>query len=286
MLLIIAYSLSWLFQHYFVSLGLMGELVGFGIGLVYFGYFNSHLASGQTIGKRILRIRVVDSEYATLSVSKSLVRFCVFVIPLFINTYWFMHLDFGTWSYAVVTFLILGIFLSTLYLCLFNWGTKQVFHDLLVGTYVVKAFENKRELGQLSSVHLWVIVAIFIGSALFHALQKNWLPMEQFTQMQEASLMLQSELDVKPRRLVIGLNKDYSDKQVSETSYLGIYIKQEEKALNSSVLARKIAIKLVNNYPELADKDSIDVHFIEGFDIFLLSMYSKHTYSFKPSELI
>jgi uncharacterized RDD family membrane protein YckC len=59
----------------FVQLGGWGRLIGFAVSITYFGVMNSSLSNGQTIGKKILNIRVVDSSNSTISLPKSFVRY-------------------------------------------------------------------------------------------------------------------------------------------------------------------------------------------------------------------
>jgi len=46
----------------FVSLGGWGRADGFAIAALYFGVLNSSIANGQTAGKRLLGIQVVDKN--------------------------------------------------------------------------------------------------------------------------------------------------------------------------------------------------------------------------------
>jgi len=66
---------------FFVSLGSWGRVLGFAIALGYFGTLNSGIGHGQTIGKRLLRIRVVSADGSPLSVSKSVLRFAILGTP-------------------------------------------------------------------------------------------------------------------------------------------------------------------------------------------------------------
>ena len=51
-------------ENYFVQIGGWGRLIGFSIALLYFGLLNSSLNKGQTIGKILLKINVVDTNGA------------------------------------------------------------------------------------------------------------------------------------------------------------------------------------------------------------------------------
>jgi hypothetical protein len=49
------------------GLGPTGRLIGFVVALLYFGVLNSHFGGGQTLGKRLLGIRVIDRSGKLLS---------------------------------------------------------------------------------------------------------------------------------------------------------------------------------------------------------------------------
>jgi uncharacterized RDD family membrane protein YckC len=55
-------SLGIFFETFFVEIGIWGRLIGFSIALMYFGVMNSAISNGQTLGKRVLKLRVVNSD--------------------------------------------------------------------------------------------------------------------------------------------------------------------------------------------------------------------------------
>src|SRR5258708_30891020 len=56
------------------GLGPAGRLIGFVVALLYFGVLNSRFGGGQTLGKRLLGIRVADRAGAPLSPMRSFLR--------------------------------------------------------------------------------------------------------------------------------------------------------------------------------------------------------------------
>jgi len=55
------------FKTYFISIGKNGVFFGFVISLAYFAIFNSKWLGGQTLGKRLTNIKVVDQDDQFLS---------------------------------------------------------------------------------------------------------------------------------------------------------------------------------------------------------------------------
>jgi serine/threonine protein kinase len=86
------------------------QLLPTGLSFSYYTYFHAH--SGQTPGKKAMRIKVVSSDGSPVSTGKSIVR-------------------------------TIGYWISTLFFCLgFLWmlwdQDKQTWHDKMAGTYVIK----------------------------------------------------------------------------------------------------------------------------------------------------
>src|SRR4051812_30504577 len=68
-----------------VALGQAGRALGFAVALAYFGALNSTLGGGQTLGKRLLGLRVVDRQGQRITLPRSLLRCLVLWVPWFLN---------------------------------------------------------------------------------------------------------------------------------------------------------------------------------------------------------
>ena len=77
--------LGFFFFDAFVQIGAWGRLIGFCIALIYFGFLNSHLCGGQTIGKRVARTKVVRREGTGLTLSRSTIRYLILGAPFFLE---------------------------------------------------------------------------------------------------------------------------------------------------------------------------------------------------------
>ena len=88
----------------------LGSILGVVLGLIYYVYFFT--SSGQTLGAKVMGLKLVDGNGGTLSVGSAVVRVIV----------------------AYVSGMILGIG----YLWMLWDGKKQTLHDKAAGSYVIK----------------------------------------------------------------------------------------------------------------------------------------------------
>lgn len=126
------------------ALGSWGRFIGFAIALAYFVPLDSHLGGGQSVGKRLLRIRVADRAGLPIGAARAALRFAVLAIPSTLNGASFrldtmppalLQLIGG----SLLGLIVLGAGTSILYLFVFNRRTRQSLHDLVTDTLVVDA---------------------------------------------------------------------------------------------------------------------------------------------------
>jgi uncharacterized RDD family membrane protein YckC len=149
------------FSDAFCRMGNWGRLVGFCIALPYYAIFNSVVGKGQTIGKRLLSLEVVDARGSAISLETSFLRYAVFSIPFILNgiilpaqTPWIIS--------NLIYFVLFATIAGTFYLVCFNRNTRQGIHDLAVGTYVVESGNP----GPIRIVPIWKSHWIILGSIL------------------------------------------------------------------------------------------------------------------------
>ena len=156
------FALGLVLEPVFIQMGGWSVFIGFFISLGYFGVMNSRYADGQTLGKKLLGIRVVDGNNQTISLGRSLLRYCVYGIPFALQID-FLPVDEGFfWLMYPIGALLVGGSFSILYLYLFNRRTRQSLHDLVVGTYVVYAGAQQEEVREVWKPHLVIVALLFI----------------------------------------------------------------------------------------------------------------------------
>ena len=136
------------------ALGRMGRFVGGAIALAYFGTLNSRIGEGQTLGKRLLKIRVTDAHGAVISLSRSACRATIFLLPFALNGTTVPTGEYEQLAGIALSILIVGVGVATAYLYCCNGRTRQSVHDLVVGTFVRDAESASEIHKQMWKPHL------------------------------------------------------------------------------------------------------------------------------------
>lgn len=91
-LLSLGYGLLFLFFDSFHLLGIWTKFIGFFISLIYFSLLDSNFFKGQTLGKKLLAIKVVNNKGEYIGIIKSIFRSLITCMILnFRNTFFCYH---------------------------------------------------------------------------------------------------------------------------------------------------------------------------------------------------
>ena len=118
------------------SLGPWGRALGTAATLAYFGISDSSIARGASPGKRLMGLKVVGASGEPISPGRAIFRSLVFVIPIMMDARCptcpaFVEIALGA--------LVYGGGGAMLVLFIINRATRQSIHDMVAGTYVIKA---------------------------------------------------------------------------------------------------------------------------------------------------
>ena len=133
---VIGQGIVWGFSSFWFEIGPYGRFVGLLLILPYFGLMNSKFCMGQTLGKRIFGIAVIDRKNKAIGLSRSLIRTMILALPFFLNG-WALPILQNPVLLLLCSVIVFGIGGAILYTMIFNQGTRQGLHDLLCSTYVV-----------------------------------------------------------------------------------------------------------------------------------------------------
>ncbi|HAU93864.1 MAG: RDD family protein [Pseudomonadota bacterium] len=282
------FALGLVLEPVFIQMGGWSVFIGFFISLGYFGVMNSRYADGQTLGKKLLGIRVVDGNNQVISLGRSLLRYCVYGIPFALQID-FLPVDEGFfWLMYPIGALLVGGSFSILYLYLFNRRTRQSLHDLVVGTYVVYAGAKQEEVRKVWTPHLVIVALWFILGGISPSFINILFSYGEFEQMLATRTLLLQEPGVNTVGIMASSTSYYADPadqgNTSQKSVdLAVYI--DSNRVNEMEYAREIAEKVLVHYPEAMDKDVISVDLYYGYDIGIWSSWDVGSYEFNPSGL-
>lgn len=276
--------LGLIFSQQFVELGGWGRAIGFPIAAIYFVIFNSSIGGGQTIGKRILKIQVVDKTGGLLNLPKSTLRYSVIGIPYFLNGAMIPESFLYPVGFYLLSLLVFGFGLSIVYLFVFNRHTRQSLHDIISGSYVVlKSTEASETIKPIWRVHyaicgilmlLALIAPIFVGQ-----LSKN----DFFSEL----LKTRERILNIPQVVYATLQDGYTTfspvgGESKTTTYLSTQVFIENQNIEDEKLASKIANTILETHKEANQRNLIQVVLTYGYDIGIASKWNSYRYSFAP----
>ncbi|TDY02383.1 RDD family protein [Thiohalophilus thiocyanatoxydans] len=282
---VVGFALGQVFGELFIELGGLGRLLGFAIALVYFGVLNSSIGNGQTLGKRLLGIRVVDEGNNPIGLLRSFARYVVLGLPFFLN-----GIQLGGEALIYLAFplsvIIFGGGLAIVYLYVFNRVTRQSLHDLVVGTYVVNAAAPKQAVGPVWKPHLVVVTVLFVTAAVVPAFTLKLADDSPLKEMLSIHATLIKNPLVRFANVTMGstIHNMASDDSTT-TNHVTVKVFVARDVLDDSELARQMARTVIAGYPQAMDRDLIQVTLIYGFDIGIWSQWRSQSYNFEPEEL-
>jgi len=283
-------GLGLFFGELFIDLGAWGSLLGFAIALVYFGVMNSEIAAGQTLGKKVLKIRVVDGGNQPISLIKSFGRFSILGIPHFLNgasPQFPPEMLTSFWAY-VLSIIIYGGLFSIVYLYLFNRNTRQSLHDLLVRTYVVNVGMDKQHVAEMWRPHVAVVSLLFLYPAIVFVpvsstgLQQQQqfadpVSIEQLLRENPAVNYASVEGRMKKRMTILGTG-------TTETTYVIAQVFLRKNEISNTKLARELAELVATSHPDVQKKDVLKINLIYGYHIGIFGESRSHMHRFNAQE--
>jgi uncharacterized RDD family membrane protein YckC len=268
-----------LFYDQLASLGKWGSVLGFFLALPYFCLLNSAIGNGQTIGKKIVKIEVIDRDGKHISVIRSLVRYIILGLPYFLGGTIISAFYTTTLLGQLIGFIVFGFWGIILYLYIFNRHTRQSLHDLLVGTYVVKTIpKGSVHFEPIWKPHLiigWFFFIVVYISAL--TLGNVFLKgaLHEILSLQHS---IQSTGDVQETII------SSSFPSQTKNSFIRINAIWNNKPQDFEVAANKIAVIVMRDYPDVMSKDNLIININYGYNIGIASVWKSKTFKHSPQE--
>ncbi|HOX38362.1 MAG TPA: RDD family protein [Candidatus Brocadiia bacterium] len=283
-----AFMIGFIFFDSFASLGKYGRVVGFLMQLAYFGIMNSSIHHGQTTGKAIMKIEVVDRNGNHISLPRSLLRNVVLAAPYFMNNAFpFSNPDMSLFAFiALIIFgiAVFGVGVGNTYLCIFNRRTRQGLHDLIAGTYVTRTFPTGHVTGSVWRPHLAIIGVWCVGVAVTMLASFAFLDKGVLADVIPLYTAVESSERYHKIDLQVGKAWQINDKTRSQTNYIVVNAWLKHKPVEFELEARKIASIMLYNHHEINNINIISVGVIYGFDLGIATGWKRWGESHSPEE--
>ena len=283
----IGYALGLVFFDAFVRLGPWGRCVGFGVALAYFVPQESGRGGGQSLGKRLLRIRVVDAQGRALSPARGVARFAVFGVPYFLNGA-VLPMDVATFAggfpFAV---LALGGMFALAYLLVFNRRTRQSLHDLAVGAFVVRVAEGERRAPAPTRVwsgHRVIAGVLIVLCGAMPLLFPQLMRMPLLAHLQALYVRLAAQPELRSVNVFASSTRVYGRELSGVQHELLIQATVAAPLADYVPLSTRLAGIALSVLPEAAGEDRISVRLAHGFDIGIAASWTYNELALTPAQ--
>jgi len=276
---VVGMALGLFFFEQLANLGVWGRLLGFTLTLVYFGLFDSRLGHGQTLGKRLMHVRVVDRDGEPLGVLKAMARYTVLAVPIFMNQLMLpVSAIQGPITY-IISVLLFGLGGASLYLFIFNRRTRQSTHDLAVGSFVTSVESHGAVQGSIGRVHL-VVVGTWLLLSSVAVLASGLLAAKIPSGLFRAIEAVEATGEVHSASIFIGKSWN-SNGEVTE--YVTVNAILKHPISDPVGMTEELALVVLKEFPEARDVDFVDVKLTRGYDLGFASAW-KRTGEYRAPE--
>jgi uncharacterized RDD family membrane protein YckC len=270
------------FYDRLLDLGTWGVLIGFFIGSLYFASLDCSIGNGQTLGKRLLKVRLVNVNGKAISFEKALVRYTIFAVPILAYGLKFPESRTSWVVTALVFVIVYWIGGSTLYLVVLERQNRQGIHDLATGSYVVYAdHEGPVEPKPVVQLLRLILGSLLLALTVCAAMLKDW--------SEKQPTVLEFNRDARPIESMDGVQRAYLKDRLRHGSsgdakkVLYVDVVRKTKPLSEEAFAYDLATALLNADRSLKTYDLVNVRLFYGYDIGIASHWEHREFEQSPS---
>ena len=268
------------------ALGGGGRFFGAAIALVYLSLLNSRIGHGQTLGKRLLKIRVVDSNGKAVSLPRSLLRGFVLLLPFTLNGTNVPGTDAGSPMLVVLGLCTLGVGGALVYLYFFNRRTRQSLHDFAARTFVVNTPSHGEIEAHVWKPHVAVVVvwflAIGIGVRPLASRLVGVSAFEELTRLQRAAQAAAPDSQVAVQTGTQAFTSSRTGR--SFTRFVRVHVAAPIRPASAEELADRIAAALLVHPSDFDEVDQLAVSIDYGYDIMIANAHTTTNFIHSPRE--
>lgn len=155
------FALAFAAQSWLYSIGPWGRLLGMTLALLYFGLLNAEAFGGQTVGKRLLKIKAVNPDGSGLGVGQSMLRAALIVAIIGLNGLQ-IPIARNPGGLLIEMLMAIIVFAGTVSMLIgfvFDQATRRGPHDHLLGSYVLDVpFQSPPDLPEARAWPLYLML--------------------------------------------------------------------------------------------------------------------------------
>lgn len=289
----IGFILSLFFEKYFRMFGEYGVFVGFAISLIYFTLFNSYLLNGQTIGKRIIGIMVIDCHDQLLSLKHSFTRSFILTFPYFCYGVTIPGIDRNSQIQFITILLPLILSTGILYYYIFNISNRQSLHDFFVKSYVVeyyKEFEkvDREEVKPIINYTYYGFICLLLSLFLFlEIINYPHKASDELVGLQtKVNLIKPTERTYQNPNVSLSIN----NYQTQKIMYCNIIVYNSEdyktpEELIKNEYVTKVVTTILRSYSDINNIGNITINLNSGYNIGIFKKQINVYITKSPNEL-
>lgn len=285
---LVGWVLGLVLANALAAMGPWGRVFGFLVASQYFAVLDSHWGQGQSLGKRLMGIRVLSSSGQFLTPWQAGLRFVPVGLPWFFNGAAFAPSLLSSWLIYPLTAVILGLALSQLYLSVFNRPSRQLIHDVWLSTVVVPAGQRQVvQAAALSRMSLSVCALLCVASGFAPWAIQRWAQLQgadlnALAPVQDAVMAVPGVLHAQ-----VGIGEGWTQTNQSERrnwTYLSVKAGSRTPDIQSPVRLQAMARAALQAYPSGQQRDVLSVRLCHGYDIGIATKESCEQRNASPAE--
>lgn len=275
------YPLGLLLGERYAPVGTPARLLGLLVIVPYLGILGSHVGRGQTLGKRLVGLRIVDASGQPLSLARSFARAALLALPWVFN-----GIRFGSMgpvalaTLGVAGILAFGVGGAIVGTFLLNRPTRQALHDLLVGSFVVPIDATGLPVPGRSTRRPLVASAVWVGLVAVATTAMVLLGPELAAGRIPPVLMARLAAIPGARSMEV---KHLATSGSSSRIIVAVLWFQGPPAEMKGA-AREVAAAMLQHLPDAATAPRLVVTVIRGWDVGVANMTSAETFARTPEQ--
>jgi uncharacterized RDD family membrane protein YckC len=290
---VFGFILGLFFEDVFVKLGNYGILIGFSISVLYFTVFNSYLQEGQTFGKKLMKIKVIDEQGNLLSIRKSFLRSLTLLIPYFLLDLQLPGIPVES-SFYLVKSVVCTIFLvGVILLYILNKFDRRTLHDFISKTYVVS---EEQEFKPVEKERIKPYIFYIYGGVASILIILFFININRSSAGLEELILVKHELEKIEGVKEVGTYRNTTtytgagETKVSESFTVNLLIDQIDQNHNGSEsienlpLVKTVVKTILTKYPSAVKLNVITIQLIRGYNIGIAKSTKTTTIAKSPDE--